>query len=72
MLFLLISSTIVWPERARAKSIFPNIPESRPYLERGSLKPLKSRRYLSLNSKVKGKLNFDRGHAMLDISVHLL
>lgn len=51
MLFLLIYSTIYRPEREGTKSIFPNISTRTPHLEKRTLTPLKTHKYLSINSK---------------------
>ena len=57
--------------REISKSIFSNIPERRPYLEKWTPKPFKTHKYLSINLKQR-IVKFDRGHALLNISVHLL
>ena len=48
--FLLIYSAI-FLARESAKSIFSNIAARRPYLEKRTPKPLKTHKYLSMNSK---------------------
>ena len=56
--------------RESAKSIFPNIPARRPYLENRTPKPLKTHKYLSITRNKLRLVKFD--HSLFDVSVHLL